>query len=144
MSHSINWYIEKRIIYFQVSGDISMEEIFEGNSKIEAFLNEGNAPVHIIVDDEDVKKMPINIRELNGKFTAMRNPNVGRIIEIGQLNPLLRYLMPMIAQLARINLIHRTTVADAMEYLANTDKTLNWEDANDAVLMQPAADQLVD
>lgn len=136
MPHTTTWYIEKRIIYMNIYGDITLDEATLINDDFNRYLDAGTAPIHILVNDTQVGKMPFNVKQLRSRLTCMSHPNIGLLVSIGEVNPILNYIMPMIAKIAGLIFIRRKTVADSLDYLSKHDATLNWEEANDAVLIQ--------
>ncbi|MEQ8676044.1 MAG: hypothetical protein RLP44_01975 [Aggregatilineales bacterium] len=136
MAHNVNWYIENRIIYFHVYGDVSTSELSEINTKIDACLDVGHAPVHLIVNDSDTDKMPANIRELKKNLTFMSHPNIGIAVGVGEVNPVLRFLLPIVVKMAGINYVRRHTIAEALDYIRQYDPAIDWQYVDDGVLLR--------
>lgn len=137
MPHTTAWYIEKRIIYFHINGIVTMDEVEEVNAEILALIEAGDAPVHLIVNDANAEKMPINIRELSTQFAYVKHPKTGYLVGAGETNMILAYIIRMVAKTIGVNIVRRKTFADVIDYLRKLDSTLNWEDANDGVLIEP-------
>jgi hypothetical protein len=109
MSHTVKWFQPERIIYMQVEGNITLEETKSVSNDITALLDVGVAPVHLIVDDHAVEKMPSQLRELNKNFEFMRHPAMGTIMSVGKADPILNFVIPMITKIIRVHFVRHET-----------------------------------
>ena len=56
MTHSIQWLSFPRIVYVELSDDLQIEDLERFSNDVIKYLNEGEAPVHLIVSDTKVGK----------------------------------------------------------------------------------------
>lgn len=127
MSHTVEWYIPSRLIYLDIWGDVTLEEIEAVNAEVVRLLDQGDSPVHLLGRDQDVGKMPVNLRELQKRFTLVNHPTLGWIVGVGEVNPVLNFLFPMLMKIARVDFVRRLSLAGAEDFLKNNDMSLNWE-----------------
>jgi len=103
-------------------------EVGEINTR---YLQEGIAPVHIIVDTNGLEKFPVNLRQ-NSQFMAyLSSPALGWVVVLGLSNNMLaRFAVTVISQVVKFKLAQRTTVDDALSYLQSQDSTLKSNQAS--------------
>lgn len=128
MSYTVEWYIPSRLIYLNIWGDITLEEIEVVNADVVRLLDQGDSPVHLLGRDQDVDKMPVNLRELQKRFNLVSHPTLGWIVGVGEVNPVLNFVFPMLMKIARVDFVRRSTLVDAEDFLKKNDMSLNWED----------------
>ena len=125
MPYQISWQVEKRVLMVKLFGVLIEQESNEVGEINTRYLQEGIAPVHIIVDTNDLEKFPVNLRQ-NAQYMAyLSSPSLGWVIVLGlSKNMLARFAVTVISQVVHFKLAQRTTVADALSYLQGQDSTL--------------------
>ncbi len=129
MPHTVEWMIPQRVIYMYIEGDVDLPGIQSVNTDIMTLLDSGTAPVYLVVSDENVQKMPINLASLKRTLEFMCHPALRFIISIGQVNPILNYVIPVVTQMIGVEFVRCNTMEDAQRYLQRIDYSLN-EDAS--------------
>jgi len=125
MTYQISWHLEKRILMVKMFGILTDEESTEISAINSRHLQEGTAPVHIIVDTTGLEKFPTNLRQ-NSQFMAyLRSPSLGWVIVIGLANNVLaKFAVSVISQVIHFQLSQRDSIADALRFLEGHDSTL--------------------
>ena len=99
MAIEIQWYMEKRIIYSRFIDAITISTISQGSDIIATMVAEGDAPVHVILDAQELVSVPPNIRQLSqASDKVFSHDAVGVIIMIVK-NPIQRFLGNLVLQL---------------------------------------------
>jgi anti-anti-sigma regulatory factor len=63
MPYKISWIEDKRIIHTQLIGHLTTSEAQEISKLTTQYLDEGQSPVHIIIDVTEVQGFPTNLRQ---------------------------------------------------------------------------------
>jgi hypothetical protein len=124
MSHTIEWFLPQRVIFMHIEGDVTVAEIKAVSNEITALLDAGNAPVHLLVDDQKVQKFAIGLAKINKSVAFMRHPALGSMVGVGEIHPMVAYIVPVISQILGAKLLRRKNLDDALEYLKQIDSTL--------------------
>jgi hypothetical protein len=131
MPYQISWHVEKRVLMVKLFGVLIEQESNEVGEINTRYLQEGIAPVHIIVDTNGLEKFPVNLRQ-NSQFMAyLSSPALGWVVVLGLSNNMLaRFAVTVISQVVKFKLAQRTTVDDALSYLQSQDSTLKSNQAS--------------
>jgi len=123
--------VEKRVLMVKLFGVLIEQESNEVGEINTRYLQEGIAPVHIIVDTNGLEKFPVNLRQ-NSQFMAyLSSPALGWVVVLGLSNNMLaRFAVTVISQVVKFKLAQRTTVDDALSYLQSQDSTLKSNQAS--------------
>jgi hypothetical protein len=125
MPYEISWHLEKRVLMVKLFGVLIEQESNEVSEINTRHLQEGIAPVHIIVDTNGLEKFPVNLRQNSQYMAYLSSPSLGWVIVLGLSNNMLaRFAVTVISQVVKFRLAQRTTVADALSYLESQDATL--------------------
>lgn len=123
MSFHETWYFEKRAILICAEEMVSLDEVRASNARINAMLDEGVAPVHIIFDGTNLQLHIINVIELSQILTFLGHENIGWMVTVG-MNPLITFMNTMLAKLFGIQMLTTQTLELAVESLERIDSTL--------------------
>jgi hypothetical protein len=105
-------------------GTLTLEEAHEISDMNSRRLAEGTPPVHIVVDVTQLERFPTSVR-LNTNVTQyLRSPNLGWVVAVGDMGPLLNFAFSIIGQVARFNYARRDSLQAALQYLQQQDVTL--------------------
>lgn len=129
MPFAMTWYIPKRVIYLKIEGDITIADIEAISTHLIEMLDQGTAPVHCFADDENIGKIPYKIAEFRKTATALAHPSMGWLIAIGLVHPMVNFIIPLIAQLFKVNYYRCYTVKQAQDILTRRDTSINWDEA---------------
>lgn len=99
------WYEENEIVFTELIGDFSVDEMIAVNKEYaETYFSNSNRIVHLIVDLQGMSNYPKNlglIRDVS-KQTAQQE-GLGWIILIGADNPFVKFLGSTVFQLLHVN-----------------------------------------
>jgi hypothetical protein len=123
MPYELSWHQDKRIIYERLHGTFDLEEVMAASQSTEKHLNEGTAPVHLVVDMSGLKSFPTNITKLNGMISYLKHPSLGWVIVTGG-NTLSSFLVNVLSQVIKFRVAQRPTLELAAEFLRTQDQTL--------------------
>lgn len=128
MPHTIEWYLPKRIVFMYVEGNFTLENFSDVSNGLIELFDEGEAPIYLLVDDSQVEKIPIKLRHIQTQFEFMRHPSLGWIVSIGDANPLLNYIIPMVTKIIGIKFVRYKTMEEALNFIKKQDQTIEWQD----------------
>lgn len=128
MTHKIEWLSFPRILYIDLYGDLTLEDIESFSNDTIQYIEEGKAPVHIIIDDSKVGKPPIRLNSLKQSLRYAQHPSLGWHVAIGDVNPVVNYVAPMIMKIFGVNFLRRKTKENALDFLYRQDSTLKVKD----------------
>jgi len=118
----VKWIVPQRIVVLQGVGDQTLETLEASINQLMELIEDGTAPVHIVIDNRHVGQFPKNIKVL-GKL-LIKHEKAGHIMAIGG-TPLSKFIGKMLANLAGANtLFFKDTMEDALEWLHKNDRTL--------------------
>jgi SepF-like predicted cell division protein (DUF552 family) len=124
MPYRIQWYVEGRVILEEAFGDVTIEELVRFNAEVTALIvNEGIAPVHVIVDLSKVEKYPSSLREVLGTMRQKNPEKVGWMMIVTE-SPVMRFVASTVFQLARLKLRTFATMQQAKMFLAEIDESV--------------------
>jgi hypothetical protein len=124
MPYKIGWHIPGRVIYGVVSGVQTLDELTEANQTVMSMLDEGMRPVHFIMDDSQLKRTPINLKQLQIALAYVRHTRIGWIVLVGKNNPVLSILVSTLISLMRVKSRRVESLDTAMAFLRTVDNTL--------------------
>lgn len=123
MSYTSSWYLDKRIVYTRVQGDLTPEEALTIGEKHAEFLREGDRPIYIVVDVAEMKKFPTNILQIKQASAYLSDPALGWVILVGG-STLTTSFANIITQLTGSHFRGFRTLKAALQFLEAEDPTL--------------------
>jgi hypothetical protein len=126
MSYEISWYIPEHVLFVRLTGELDLNDMTAMALDIKMMLQQGSAPVHVIVDDTLGGEPPKSLRELKARMEIVQNTGLGWVVAIGEgeVNPTAKFLVPLITNIKRINFVRRPTLGDAIQFLVKRDSRL--------------------
>lgn len=124
--YTLDWVVDKRIIYLHNKGTLSSEEIRQLSRELEEMMDEAVAPLHIIEDDRDLKKFELSLDAVQEAFDAVDFSKLGYTIAIApeSLADVADVFGNFWDFLTDVNYERVETVPEALEYLAKHDASL--------------------
>ena len=123
MPHEITWAQDKRIILNRLIGTLDLEDGFKASEATNDYINQGIAPVHLVVDMSELKGFPTNITKVNQMNQYLKNPARGWVVVIGG-NTLSSFLVNVLSQVVKFPVAQRPSLNEALEFLRKNDATL--------------------
>lgn len=133
MPFKYHWYIEGQIIYAELWGDQTLEELHTSNNEMIANLEQSNGRfIHVIINDAKLLSIPLSLPKIQKVLTYTKHPNLGWAVMIGEKEKGLKdsvqdFMIIMIAKLARARYIRLKTFEDALSHLHKVDQTIEWD-----------------
>ncbi len=123
MPFEVKWHTDKRIILQRFYGRVTLEDVREAVNANDGFIEQGIAPIHLIVDAADIDNIPVHLRETSKISSNLNDPSVGWVILITN-NPLSEFFVKLTSQLVKYRLGRAKSLEEALEFLARQDSTL--------------------
>jgi hypothetical protein len=121
MPYRLGWYIENKVVYLDLIGEISGDEYKEAIANIIKASEEiGNIPLHTLADNRHLEKWP-NLTSLTG---ITMPENRGWVISVGVSNGLLKFLSSTAGQLLRLDMKMVNDISEAIQVLQRVDPEL--------------------
>lgn len=112
------WYVPQKILLITLDGEISLANAQVINDTIISKLDEGIAPVHLIIDTRTVKRAPVNIFKLRQKLSYLFDARLGHICLCHTL-PVIASIAVVITAFAKVDLHIVNSPAEAIEKLTD-------------------------
>lgn len=123
MKTNITWYLENRIILAHVVGDNSLEDFYVINETIIQYLDQGTAPVHLLIDVTELGNIPSNILKVKQAFTYLDHPSIGWSFFIGEMNAIKKFIVSLTTQMSGLDAKTVDTFEEALLALYRVDVT---------------------
>ena len=136
MPYQLDWYIEGRIIYRRFWGVVTEDELQAYYIQFLDLLEIGNSPIHLIVNDGQLERIAIKPSLSNKNRQINKHPSLGWSISIGQLHFVVRLLTLLGRKLRLSRWRWFKRWEEAKNFLKKHDSTLNWQNANEALIHQ--------
>lgn len=95
MSFSHQWYQENRIVEIVFDGDVTTDGIASYNDVMTSYMEQGSAPVHVIIETSNIGAINIHPRELLQATAYLKHPNMGWVVLVGA-NGFVNFFMSVI------------------------------------------------
>ncbi len=120
MSYTMRWIYEHRIIYVRLYETLTTEELALYGKDLAALLNAApEPPVHILLDDTDLKQFPRHVTDFRPIMGLMRHPKIGWLVAYGNPNPLAHYVSQIVSKVARLRYKRVDSKREALKFLAH-------------------------
>ena len=135
--YQFDWYIEKQVVYGEIWGTQTFEELKQSNADIiEYFDSVENRLVHLLICDQNLEQIPHNLLQMQKTLTYGKHPNLGWVIMIGNRDKSLKdsapeFLMTLLAKLGQVRFKRVPSLEDALAHLQEVDQTLDWDAVNE-------------
>ena len=145
MAYKTQWVIQDRLVYGQLSGDMTVEDMTVFNQENEAILEEGVPLVHFLIHDADLTSVPISLGTLSNVLSFIKGENLGWVVTIGEGSFRMgEFLSATLARIAQVRYKRVATLQEAIDFLQPLDPTLDWDNADYSVLPDEYAEHIVD
>ena len=122
MTHTISWYLDKRIVLVQYSGTLTSDELQIAVPETVRTMDQGIAPLYMVVDVSAVGKFPMNLGELK-RLTEAQHPKLSWVAMVG-MNSLARFIVTALSQFADLKIRPANSVEEAVAYFAEIDASV--------------------
>jgi hypothetical protein len=129
MPIDISWQQPRRVIYERFYDKVTLEEMTAIQQRFLAYLEEGDPPIHAVIDLSGVRDFPKSIHDIRKGLVFTGTTRLGRVVIITGNNPVIKFISSVISQLilknARFELLN--SLDDAVRYLRERDDTVTIE-----------------
>lgn len=123
MPHTSRWFVDKRVLLIEYTGKVDKAELEQINAELENYVNEGEAPIHILSDNSQMTGMPLDLKTIRTSFTIFSDKRWGMICLIG-VNTMMRFFSELVGSSFRMNMTLVKTFEDAKVKLVEYDETV--------------------
>jgi hypothetical protein len=123
MAFRCTWIEEKRVIYTEMISTMTSNEAQKISDAHMKFLNEGAAPVHLIVDLTQLKEVPTNMRQNTSMAGYLQHSSLGWTVLIGG-NVLINFMLSILGHVFKFRYVKRATLEESLAYPVSQDQTL--------------------
>jgi hypothetical protein len=112
----IQWLVPDRVLLIRFYGHFSSDNLEKLNDAMTHYLNEGDAPVHVITDNTRLEGFPTNINQLRQSLIVLRDERWGWMIAVG-INAIVRFLLVVLSATFNLQAKALNTVDDGKKFL---------------------------
>lgn len=123
MPYQISWMVQQRLMHIELFGNMTLDELRAVAQESIAYTQAGIAPVHAVIDQSRVERVPISLSTLVNSMTIGVQPNSGVSVLVGG-SRFTRYITQMLYQLVRLDMRQAEDIDQAIAVLQRLDETL--------------------
>jgi hypothetical protein len=124
MSTHVSWLLEDRIIFNQMVGAMTKEEMPAFNDQMLSYFDQSTQPVvHNLVDMRYMDSFP-SVIQIQKHFTFPSHPKMGWGVFVGISNPVARMTLAIGPQMFKLHFRHVKTIEEALDLFKFIDRTL--------------------
>lgn len=83
MAYNVQGLWQNRVVYIQLTGNITLADLEAINDEINHHIAAGETPIHIIIDQLQVEQFPTNVKAVRQAMTlAPRDGSLGWIVNL--------------------------------------------------------------
>ncbi len=123
MPFETRWLHEKRVVYAQIQGEVTLDDIRRYGEEVSARLDDGTAPVHVVLDCTAMQKFPVSLNAIMAGGRYATDPKHGIDVIIGGPR-LLRSVAGMVSKMLNTSFRTADTLDAAVQVLLEADATL--------------------
>lgn len=124
MKTNINWTIHRKIVYANFPAEFDIHEWNDAGSQIRYFFDQGDSPVHVIVDMLGTKSHPMNAIEIiRGASPWLQHPRLGWTLHLTD-SKVIRLLATITVQRYVARYRAFLSAEEAMHFIQEIDSSL--------------------
>jgi len=126
MPLQIEWLVEDKVVFAQLSGHFSIDEAKTMVLTGDNMTKESEAAlIHTLIDVRKLETYPKNIVQTRNLIqSTVTKKHFGWIVTYGHIDPLLRFFSSMVFNIFKVRVRSFETREDAIKFLKSVDKTL--------------------
>jgi hypothetical protein len=121
-NETVSWLVEKRVMYVTMEGEQSRQSFEHMNDEMFRFLEEGEAPVHVILDVSQLKKPYLDI-SLISKKSVSNDKRIGLLAIIGAKGTI-QFVIKMVGTIIKSNYHLVASMEEGIELIREKDSTV--------------------
>jgi len=121
MGYQVSWIVEQRLLRVEMEGTIDMDQLSTMQKEMFRYLDEGQAPVHVLADITNVTSYP-SVFNL-AKAASVRYEKAGWALIVGS-NATVQFVASTLMNLLGVRFRLVSTVDEAQAFLRKQDETI--------------------
>ena len=114
MAIEVSWDETRRILYNVYIDDVTVEDLRRLDEESKAILLREKAPVYLVVDLRCIRSFPTNLGIMRGALSDNRHESLVKMLVVGQLNPLVRFIAGILTRLSNDDVANVETMEEAL------------------------------
>ena len=110
----VSWDETRRILYNVYIDDVTVEDLRRLDEESKAILLREKAPVYLVVDLRQIRSFPTNLGILRGALSDNSHESLVKMLVVGQLNPLVRFIAGILTRLSNDDVANVETMEEAL------------------------------
>ena len=123
MASSMEWMIPHRVLLLRITGDVSSDEVRQIAGSVEKWIDNGHAPVHLMIDTTQMGRFPVSVTQIHGYSRWLYHPKTGYVVLLNPIQ-LIAFLTTIITGMAHVQFKIAETEQEALQILYKVDDTL--------------------
>jgi len=125
MTVKSRWLVTGRVIYAELIGDLTIEDIQAGSQGVIDLLDESEFDdVHIIGDQTEMGNIPVSLKLFNDAAGFIRHEKISWFMMFPSENQFAKFMASMIANITRVQHRQCATLEECLTVLKRMDDTL--------------------
>ncbi len=124
MPYQLSWYQPDRIVLMELTGLLATTEVQPLITAAGDYVQNGKPLVHFLLDTTQLQKIESVPEILKVVQHNPPHPNMGWMLVIGAMNPLVRFFLDFAGMLMRARYRRFDTREQALKFLADMDSSL--------------------
>jgi hypothetical protein len=122
VAYEISWAVQKRVIYLRFSGSVTCTEIEEVSPQFVQYNQQGEQPLHVIVDTLSITSFPHDVRWMIDMLRSGSRPQGWSLFVV--TDPSLQFLLTLVLRLTKDPFRIFSCKVAAETFLREQDDTL--------------------
>lgn len=124
MPYEMKWLVERRVITSRINGETSAEDIADFVEMFNARLENGNPPVHHVVEISGIGKAVVNLREVNQVVSFDKSRHGWVVVVSREMNPFVRFVISVVLEARHLPVHICQNFDEARAFLLEVDPSL--------------------
>ena len=117
----MRWYISKRVLLVEHYGNITVETLRDVNAEMTQYLEDGDAPVHVISDSSQMDDFPTNVNQIRKiQWTILNDDRWGWMVAVG-VNSMVRFLVAVMSSIFGLRIKTADSIEEAEKILRRVE-----------------------
>ncbi|MEM9952865.1 MAG: hypothetical protein AAF846_14755 [Chloroflexota bacterium] len=127
MPHELSWHTPRRIAHARIFGDMGMEQLNAFTQELQHYVEDGDAPIHVLLDDSEAGPPPLTIKEARAIFDMDKIDltQLGWFVGIVEPKLMAKIMLPLMSSMMDIQYKRFDNIDDAIAFLEEEDATLS-------------------
>jgi len=119
------WLVEGQVIYTELVGDLTLEDIQAGSQGVIDLLEASNLDtVHLVGDQSKMGDIPVSLKLFNDAAEFMRHDKMGWFMMYPSENKFAKFIASMISSLTKVQHRQCVSLEECLTTLKRMDDTL--------------------